>query len=45
MNAIASFQRLAVLALLVLAVPLTAAQALLDGRKFNTEAGYTGKPF
>ncbi len=44
MNYIASFRRLAVLALLVLAVPLTAAQALLDGRKFNTEAGYTGKP-
>jgi hypothetical protein len=29
---------------LACAVPPAAAQAPLEGRKFNTEAGYTGKP-
>lgn len=44
MTRFASFHRLAFLLMLVLAAPLASAQALLDGRKFNTEAGYTGKP-
>ena len=34
----------AILVALILANPLAASQALLDGRKFNTEAGYTDKP-
>ena len=44
MTCIASFLRPAILAVLVSAGPLAAAEPLLDGRKFNTEAGYTGKP-
>ncbi len=44
MPQIASFLRPAILAMLVLVGPLAVAQPLLDGRKFNTEAGYTGKP-
>ena len=45
MSRIASLLRSVVLVMLVLHVPLPAtAQPLLDGRKFNTEAGYSGKP-
>ena len=44
MTRIASLLRSAALIMLVLAIPLAAAQPLLEGRKFNTEAGYSGKP-
>jgi hypothetical protein len=44
MTRMASLLRFALAALLVLPWQLASAQHLLDGRKFNTEAGYTGKP-
>ena len=44
MPSIALFLRPVAITVLVLASHLVAAQQLLEGRKFNTQAGYTGKP-
>ena len=44
MTRIASSLRFAAMVTLVLTIPPAAAQAVLDGRKFDVEVGYVGKP-
>jgi hypothetical protein len=44
MDQIKASRRLALVAMVVLPWHFAGAQSLLDGRKFNTEAGFTGKP-